>query len=570
MQGTGSLTIYAGQTILVSAEGSLTTSGSSGGQAKLSGATSLYTYEFNEFVSDSLSGSSNLFIEPSTIPHGSAWLHEVMSIGGDTNYAISRQSLQPLYSYSNDEYVPAMPDYGIAWVTPIASWGYAEGAAGEGVTNISALVSRSGDYNYSIGSAFLPRFVSLGIFGDDHEATVYEYVKAWDGFGAASDTIVFIFESPSLAHSSSAGRLAYDEFVSSGAIDGSTTSTSSRIVTVYSTGEVVEFYASDRLAQEQFIQDIIATGSAENVAVFYIDMNCATSISGSAETIHVQPFVYNEVVPISGTVEALVTWLVTVSEYVSAEESLNALRIQLRDINNPIVTNGVINTFVSWLQSASETASINATIGSLVAYLYDISEQVIVEGSCVSFHEFLVEFFSYTLLSDTAMAVRKTGGNWEIPGISDSRTWAVNLDTGTSSQYDGYGYNSFFERDGKYYGVADDGIYLLEGEKDAGKSIAALLDQGLSDYGTFHTKKATDVYIACASGGRLQLKVVVDGVEKVYQANSHSNTIKEHRVQISRSQLGSEWQLVWSNQGGDDFDISEIDFHIFPMNRRIR
>jgi len=27
---------------------------------------------------------------------------------------------------------------------------------------------------------------------------------------------------------------------------------------------------------------------------------------------------------------------------------------------------------------------------------------------------------------------------------------------------------------------------------------------------------------------------------------------------------------VWSNQGGDDFDISEIDFHIFPMNRRIR
>ena len=488
MQGTGSLIIYVGQIVLLRAEGSLTASDSAGGQAKLSGTSSFYTSGVSEFASGVLLSPSNLFIEPSTLPRGLAWLHEVTSIGGDINYAISRQLLQPLYSYSNDEYVPAMPDYGIAWVTQLASWGFAEGAAGEGVANIPTLVSRSGDYSYSIGSAVLPYFVSLGVFGDDHEATVYEYVKAWDGFGAQSDAVVLIFESPILTHSSSAGRLAYDEFVSSGAIDGSTTSTASRIVTVYNTGEVTEFYAGDRLAQEQFIQDVVAAGGINPATIFNVTVD-------------------------------------------------NALQVD-----------GAIDALMSLLQA--------------------LEEQAVVDGTYSTLHDLLVEFFSYPSINDTSLPVKNSGGIWEIPGISDGRTWAVNLDTGASSQYDGYGFNSFFERDGEYYGVAEDGIYLLEGDTDAGAGIPALLEIGSSNYGIHKTKKSNGVVVGCSSTGVMYLKIDVDGVEQIYQMTNSSAHIESHLIPISHRQIGTQWNLTLMNDGSCDFDIADIEFRLLAMTRR--
>ena len=486
MIGRGSLTIYAGQQLYFEARGELLIAGMG---VRLSGSASLTATGTTTAVS-TMAGSGLLFAEPSVVPHGIAWLQPLISKGGSVNYAESSQSLQPFYTVANDEYVPVGQDSGVSFLPPFATWGFAEGAAGTGVASIEAFISRGGDYNYSIGIASLKPFQSIGIYGDNYEATMFNRINVNHGFAALSDTVIFIFEASAITGTATSDRLAYDELLSSGTVESSATSTASRIVTVYSTGEVVEFYAGDRLAQEQFIQDVVAAGGINPATIFNVT------------------------------------------------------------VDNPLQVDGAIDALMSLLQA--------------------LEEQAIIEGTATTLHDRLVEFFSYPSINDTSLPVKKSGGIWEIPGISDSRTWAVNLDTGVSSQYDGYGYNSFFERDGKYYGVADDGIYLLEGEKDAGKSIAALLDQGLSDYGTFRTKKATDVYIACASGGRLQLKVVVDGVEKVYQTNSHSNTIKEHRVQISRQQLGSEWQLVWSNQGGDDCDISEIDFHIFPMNRRIR
>ena len=177
--------------------------------------------------------------------------------------------------------------------------------------------------------------------------------------------------------------------------------------------------------------------------------------------------------------------------------------------------------------------------------------------------------YSATLLSVLAgqsMAMGKIGSGASLN--DDSRVWVVNMDTGASSQYEGYGFTDFFERGGEYFGIAEDGIYLLEGDTDSGVDIDALIDMGLSNYGTRKIKKPLGLFVGCSSTGVLLLKAVADGVEQIYTMNDYSATHKVHKVPTNHRHLGSEWNLVLLNKDGCDFDISEVDFRILPTTRR--
>jgi len=466
----------------------LAISTTSGGEAFISANGNLVS-RYDNGSSALIQSEGALFATPAVIPSGVASLQAVTSIAAEVNYAISRQFLQPLYSYSDDAYVPALPDTGIVFLVPLSSWGYAEGASGQGEAYLQALGTIGGDYNYSVGFAELQPLNSFGVYLSNFVAPMYHQVKLSHSAALSVNTVIVVFESPNLTHSSSAGRFAYDELLSFGAIDSLTTNTVSKIVSIYSTGEVTEFYASDRIAQEQFIQDAVALGDPNPVTIFNVT------------------------------------------------------------IDNPLQVDGAIDALMSLLQALEEPA--------------------IVEGTVTTLHDRLVEFFSYPSINDTSLPVKQTGGSWEIPGVSDSRTWVVNLDTSTSSQYDGYGYNSFFERDGKYYGVADDGIYLLEGETDAGKEIAALIETGKSSLGSSYKKRILNVYAGVSSSGKVLLKVEADGIEYVYEARSYSANLITHRFDIGRGLAGNYFNLTLLNQDGNDFDLENISFNPLVLERKI-
>jgi hypothetical protein len=464
-----------------------------------SGLSMVVPIEFSLAINNSTAmefpGELFLYMAPAPFQYGRSVLPRITSFGGEITPGFGSGLSYFPKMFSSGEggfYIPPAQVAGFSNLYSLYSQGMVKTSVpGAGQADIPTVISKGGTGGYGEGSATLPPLLSGGAQGAT-KSTAYcmSSMKAWHAFGVKSDTVIFIFESPTLTHSSSADRLARGELVSSGVVEGSATDTASRIVTVYNTGEVVEFYASDRLAQEQFIQDVVAAGGINPATIFNIAVN-------------------------------------------------NALQVD-----------GAIDALMSLLQA--------------------LEEQAVIDGTATTLHDRLVEFFSYPSINDTSLPVKKSGGIWEIPGISESRTWAVSLDTGASSQYDGYGYNSFFERDGKYYGVADDGIYLLEGEKDAGKDIAALIDMGISDFGTFKIKKSAGASIGCSSSGPLVLHVSVDDNEQTYQMNSYSSTIKEHRIPVSHKQIGSEWGLKLTNSNGDDFDIAVIDLRLFSTNRRIK
>ncbi|HBA73480.1 MAG TPA: hypothetical protein DCZ63_15195 [Geobacter sp.] len=152
-----------------------------------------------------------------------------------------------------------------------------------------------------------------------------------------------------------------------------------------------------------------------------------------------------------------------------------------------------------------------------------------------------------------------------------ARVWVVNLETGASSQYDDYGFNSFFQDDttGEYFGIADDGIYRLDGDDDAGAEIAALIDAGRSDLGSPYKKGIVNVYAGVSSTGKMILKVDADEQVYFYEARSNSTVLKNHRFDVGKGLQGNYYDLTLLNQNGDDFDLEMITFEPVVYSRKI-
>lgn len=178
--------------------------------------------------------------------------------------------------------------------------------------------------------------------------------------------------------------------------------------------------------------------------------------------------------------------------------------------------------------------------------------------------------FGMTVTSDLRVASLQALNVANRPDLFDGgAVWVVNLDTSASAQYQGYGFNSFFQRGSDYYGVANDGIYKLAGADDAGIPIAALVEFARSNLGTTHSKHVPEIYLAAASGGALMLKVVTEGSTHYYTARSSSADLRNHLVKPGKGLNSVYWQFALMNQAGDDFNVAGIEFVPAVSKRRI-
>lgn len=178
--------------------------------------------------------------------------------------------------------------------------------------------------------------------------------------------------------------------------------------------------------------------------------------------------------------------------------------------------------------------------------------------------------FGMTVTSDLRVASLQALNVANRPDLFDGgAVWVVNLDTSASSQYESYGFNSFFQRGSDYYGVANDGIYKLAGDDDAGIPIAALVEFARSNLGSTHSKHVPEVYLAASSDGALTLKVVAEGGTHYYAARSSSADLRNHLVKPGKGLNSVYWQFALMNQNGDDFNVAGLEFVPAVSKRRI-
>lgn len=156
----------------------------------------------------------------------------------------------------------------------------------------------------------------------------------------------------------------------------------------------------------------------------------------------------------------------------------------------------------------------------------------------------------------------------EIPG-SNGETWAYNIEGGGSSTYTNFEFNSFAKIGDNYYGANADGLFLLEGDDDAGTGIEAAISFGKRDFGTSHQKTVAEVFVGVASDCSLLLKVIADGEEYIYKAENWSPDLQQQRFKAAKGVKANYLTFELYNINGGDFEIDTVEFTYLPLSRRL-
>lgn len=147
--------------------------------------------------------------------------------------------------------------------------------------------------------------------------------------------------------------------------------------------------------------------------------------------------------------------------------------------------------------------------------------------------------------------------------------WVINDDTGASANYESYGFTSYAKFQDRYYGVKADGVYLLEGDTDAGAPIRSSISLGRHDFGTTARKAIPNCYIGLSSSGDVFLKVVADDQTYFYKTVRSNDEMRTQRVQLGRGLKATHLVFEVYNEAGADFEIDSIEFEVARLDRRI-
>lgn len=155
--------------------------------------------------------------------------------------------------------------------------------------------------------------------------------------------------------------------------------------------------------------------------------------------------------------------------------------------------------------------------------------------------------------------------------------WTMNTDSKASTKYDAYPFNSFMRVAGRTYGVADHGLFRIDGDSDAGAPIDAHIRLGLSSFGSRMLKQVPSLYLGYSSTGDMLIKAIIassDTGEReahVYRlyANGQGST-REGRTKFGRGLEAVYYDFQVENVDGADFEIDNLEFMPVTINRRLR
>ena len=145
----------------------------------------------------------------------------------------------------------------------------------------------------------------------------------------------------------------------------------------------------------------------------------------------------------------------------------------------------------------------------------------------------------------------------------------VNWDSKASTKYENYDFNSFAQIGQRYYGVKADGVYLLEGDDDAGVPIRASLSFGKLDFGSMFKKRVPYAYMGVSSTGKMYLKVTANGETYTYAARRSDDHLRAQRVDLGRGLTATYMEFELYNSNGADFELGSVEFSFMPLTRKI-
>lgn len=218
-------------------------------------------------------------------------------------------------------------------------------------------------------------------------------------------------------------------------------------------------------------------------------------------------------------------------------------------------------------ESVTTRVVLKVTLVSNAAWADSVSAGVLLKALLVSAAQGYLDLsglahFQATLISQAA------GAAVEVQPLPDE-VWVLNAETSASTRYEGFDFSSFAKIDGRYYGCRSDGVYELDGDTDSDAPIQAMVSFGKQDFGTSALKRVSNIYVGTSSGGKLFVKVLVEGEEYLYQARDGAEELQVQRFDLGRGLRANYLEFELYNADGDDFELASVEFAAVPLSRRI-
>ena len=159
-----------------------------------------------------------------------------------------------------------------------------------------------------------------------------------------------------------------------------------------------------------------------------------------------------------------------------------------------------------------------------------------------------------------------------LPDYTGGTAWVINIDTGATSLFLDYDYNSFMTSStGEVYGICRDGVYLLNGTGVTTPMSA--IDYGIHRFGSETKKMIPHFYASVASTGRLILKLAVGEHEYEYYAMSSTEYLDKHRIDIGKG-IGAGKRFIFANpvliapEGVEVKELETLEYLPVAFDRR--
>ena len=132
--------------------------------------------------------------------------------------------------------------------------------------------------------------------------------------------------------------------------------------------------------------------------------------------------------------------------------------------------------------------------------------------------------------------------------------YIVNTTTGGHASYTNYGFNSFFELGGSYYGCSDTGVIKLDGTADGTTPISWEVTTPITDLGASTRKYVPDARLVIRSNGELFVAEIVD--EQTVRSNitilsDDAPGVHTRRIKLPRGLTGTNWQFKVYGSGNE-------------------
>lgn len=281
-----------------------------------------------------------------------------------------------------------------------------------------------------------------------------------------------------------------------------------------------------------------------------------------------------------------------VSDSFGVQDTPTALRVYTASLVDGIILTGVasnrvdafnvLSSLVGLLDAVErgldaavlDTIGINATVASNLRAISSLLDEIGIDditSAVVGIYVTLDEGIEIdAALSSSAVLQNAIEDGFIIsttilgPGSDIYTGWVMNSENFAVTTYSNYKFTDMALLNGSYYGVKEDGIFLLEGDTDSGDNIGARIVTAAMEFGSSSLKTISQMYIGFRGDGDLVLKLISDEDQETwYQLNTIDTTLHTDRLTGAKGQVGRYWQLELVSNDSTKMELDTIE--LFPM-----